>query len=222
MRMIFAVTMTILVATAGCLQLEDGGGDLTTDGPPADDGNQTYEAPSDGNQTDDGHDTSEPAPNAPPTADLAADATNGSAPLTVNFTLDGSDDDGDELSWTLDLGDGNDTDGVGLPATVAHNFAISGNYTVVLQVTDGTDTATANVTITVEADTGIAYCHRPDAIAVGDYWLDDRGDPIGTGLITGDGTWVYEESNGVEGLQVGGDAEIDKYVDCSDPDTLIF
>lgn len=219
MRTLLTLTIALLVATAGCIQSEGAGGDLATQDPSPTDGNQTSETPS----GDPSANETEPTPNAAPTANLTADTKNGSAPLVVNFTLDGSDDDGDDLSWTLDLGDGNFTDGTGLPAIVEHNFTTAGNYTVRLDVTDGTDADSATLTVTViEAATGVAYCHRPDAIAIGDFWLDDRGDPVGTGLITGDGTWVYEESNGVEGLQVGGADEIDKYQDCPYPDTLII
>lgn len=38
----------------------------------------------------------------------------------------------------------------------------------------------------------------------GDIYLNDRpgqGAPVGTGLITGGGTWIYEEFNGIPGLQ---------------------
>lgn len=45
---------------------------------------------------------------------------------------------------------------------------------------------------------------------------------MATGLLTGNGTWVYEKSNGVAGLQVGESDEIPKYIDCPDPDTLVY
>lgn len=210
------ILMATLVASAGCLQTDD---DAVTQGDPtptaASNGNQTFEPPAD-NETSDGNET--PPANTPPTANLTADVLNGSAPLSVNLTLDGSDADGDDLSWTLELGDGNSTEGDTLPATVAHNFTAAGNYTLWLNVTDGEATATANLTITVESG-AIAYCHRPDAVPIGDYWLDDRGDPV----FLGGGTWIYEESNGVDGLQIGHpELESDEYQDCPDPDTLIF
>lgn len=63
----------------------------------------------------------------------------------------------------------------------------------------------------------------------GTFYVDDRGDPVGTGLLTGGGTWLFMESNGESGLQRGdtnspipGSADAD-YAHCSDnPDTVIF
>ncbi len=68
-------------------------------------------------------------------------------------------------------------------------------------------------------------CNRPDAVAIEGYYVDDRpgdGTPWGSGLLTGGGTWVYEESNGMPGLQVGGEGETEEYAGCENPDTLIF
>ncbi|HEX9817192.1 MAG TPA: hypothetical protein VGB18_09450, partial [Candidatus Thermoplasmatota archaeon] len=42
------------------------------------------------------------ATNTPPTANLTADVPNGTAPLNVTFTVNGTDD-GDALNWTLDI-----------------------------------------------------------------------------------------------------------------------
>jgi hypothetical protein len=43
------------------------------------------------------------------------------------------------------------------------------------------------------------------------FYLEERGNPLGTqppvpgsGFVLGDGTWLYEESNGLPGLQRGG------------------
>lgn len=45
-------------------------------------------------------------------------------------------------------------------------------------------------------------------VPVGDLYVNDRGSPAGTGLITGGGTWVYMEANDVAGLQLGGASAI--------------
>lgn len=63
-------------------------------------------------------------------------------------------------------------------------------------------------------------CDGLGIVQVGPLYLQDRGDPPGTGFALGDGTWIYEESNGIAGLQVG--AAGDGFSDCASPDTLIF
>ena len=40
--------------------------------------------------------------------------------------------------------------------------------------------------------------------------------------LAGDGTWVYEESNGLPGLQIGGPDESAEWKACKNPDTLVF
>lgn len=92
--------------------------------------------------------SSGPAPaNLPPTGTLNASLTNGSIPLAVNFTLTGSDLDGDPLNWTLAFGDGNSTNGTSLPATVPHNFTASGSFNVTYTLTDGFEQKAYNLTI---------------------------------------------------------------------------
>ncbi len=72
--------------------------------------------------------------NRAPTAVASADATSGPAPLTVNFSGAGSDDqDGDPLSYAWDFGDG--TTGTG--RTVSHTYDDAGTYNAVLTVSDG-------------------------------------------------------------------------------------
>jgi PKD repeat protein len=76
--------------------------------------------------------------NHPPVATLAASTPGGGVPLAVNFTLGGSDPDGDALNWTLSFGDGSaNRTGSALPAAVAHTFTAAGLHRVVLNVTDG-------------------------------------------------------------------------------------
>lgn len=61
----------------------------------------------------------------------------------------------------------------------------------------------------------------------GDIYINDRpgdGAPTGTGLFTGNGTWVYEESNGIPGLQINQDkSDPGQQEICGhESDTLIF
>jgi PKD repeat protein len=183
--------------------------------------------------------------------------TSGEAPLSVTFSINVTDVDGDAVSWTLDAdGDGTpDLEGNGTGGA-SFTYESQGNFTAVLNATDGSATATASLGITVHAavpqgpcgaepepcviavDKWVFFwsngeCHvKPDYYdeAAGHY-LNDRpgslpvvgGDaPYGTGFVTGGGTWVYEESNGVPGLQIGTSAEAANYTKCANPDTLIF
>jgi PKD repeat protein len=86
-----------------------------------------------------------------PTALLNASALTGAAPLAVNFTLAGTDLDGDALSWKLDLGDNSTANGTALPSTVAHNFTLPGLHLVRLVVSDGKLLANATLTVNVTA-----------------------------------------------------------------------
>lgn len=177
--------------------------------------------------------------NQAPSATLNATATNGTAPLNVTFDLGGVDPDGDALTWTLTLGNVTLGNGTALPANVTHVFE-AGNHTVVLTVSDGHANASANVTLTVEAaaaepaapsgpteDDWATFnpdgtCDAKGEIAVpGGIYLHDRGSPPGTGFFLGAGTWVYEESNSLPGLQLGGPDDTD-YAHCANPDLLIF
>lgn len=191
MRTLSLAILLLTTALAGCLGDETAGvqsDDGATDGAPAG-GNETTGA---GNET-----TAAPAAeNAPPTADLTANVTNGSAPLAVGFDMGGDDEDGDNLTWSFDAdGDGEaDADGTELPATFAFTYEEAGNYTAVLTVSDAEDSASANVTITVEVpvEAGPNICDRPNADSYGDtiYVLDEGG------------TWFFAETNGMPGLQV--------------------
>lgn len=141
----------IMLALAGCSQVDD-----TT--PQSTDGTQTQDSQDDGadegNQTQDGgeeQDDEDPAPNTPPTAELVADLLNGSAPLTVNFTVDGSDADGDDLTWALSLNGTVFANGTQLPGDANITFEAAGNFTVVLEVSDGRNTTMADVTIAVSS-----------------------------------------------------------------------
>jgi hypothetical protein len=90
--------------------------------------------------------------NHPPVPLLEASAQNGSAPLTVNFTLKGSDLDEDELSWTLAFGDGASTNGTEVPSVVPHVYNATGNFTVVYTLFDGQDSANATILIALSAN----------------------------------------------------------------------
>ncbi len=100
-------------------------------------GSQVSEAPSNGSIPQ------------PPVAELHASVLEGTAPLTVVFGLNGTDADGDALSWSLDI----DSDGLAeyegsaLPSSAEHTFD-AGGYAVTLSVTDGTHVVNVTTNIT--------------------------------------------------------------------------
>lgn len=209
---------------------------------PTGDGTSTGGDSGSGNETGD-----EPA-DEPPTAILSPDTVEGEAPLTVNFSLDADDEDPGNATWSFDAdGDGApDDEGTGLPAESTFEYTQAGVYTAALYVSDARTTSEANVTIEVQEASGSGEdpseepepqedewvifmpdgtCLAKGAEAAGPLWLHDRpgeGEPYGSGFVTGGGTWVYEETNDLEGLQVGGSAESGPYQDCENPDHLIF
>ncbi len=231
LRALIVSSLVLVGALSGCLADEPKPASTSESTSPSDGGNSTA-SPSATNAT------VAPADNVPPTANLSSDVANGTAPLNVTFTVDGADKDGDALNWTLDAdGDGTaDYNGTALPSEVVHEYLEAGNYTAVLNVTDGEHFAESNVTLVVEGGAAfvpkeddwatwdeLGQCHAKDAIEIpgAGLYLHERGDPPGTGQLSG-GTWIYEESNGVDGMQLGGAGESAAYVDCVNPDTLIF
>src|SRR5688572_28010434 len=94
--------------------------------------------------------------NTVPEANMTASPANGTAPLNVTFTLEGTDADGDALNWTLTFGDGNSTNGTELPATVVHLYNVTGNLTAVFTVSDGEANARARANVTLTGGAPLA------------------------------------------------------------------
>lgn len=85
-----------------------------------------------------------------PIANVGADVTKGTEPLTVHFTSAGSmDPDGDNLTYLWDFGDGTSS----TEANPTKTYNNKGTYTVELRVNDGTNTA---ISIPVIIQVGIA------------------------------------------------------------------
>ncbi|MFR9726666.1 PQQ-dependent sugar dehydrogenase [Streptomyces sp. MS19] len=82
-----------------------------------------------------------------PVAQASADVTSGAAPLTVQFSSEGSTDpDGDTLTYAWDFGDG----GTSTDANPSHTYTENGEFTAELTVTDADGlTAGASVAVTV-------------------------------------------------------------------------
>ncbi len=85
--------------------------------------------------------------NRGPTVTLSATPTSGKAPLMVAFSAQGSDPDGDALTYRYDFGDGSKPV---TGSTTTHRYTKAGTYTAKVTATDtGGATATAQVQITV-------------------------------------------------------------------------
>lgn len=252
-----ALALTVIVALSGCIGADP---KPAASAPSGTDSPGDSSEPSDSQTPSSSDPTSSETPdpsdipeNHAPTANLSASVAAGGAPLLVNFTITGADEDGDNLTYSLDAdGDGiEDANGTELPAEFAFTYSMPGNYTAVLNVTDGTASATATVAIAVAAsgpcgsapepckvseDLWVEFwsdgvCHAKGEVSQGALYVHDRPDPGSpNGYYDGGGTWFYEESNGLAGLQIGGqsillgadDQEPVEYRDCVSPDTLIF
>ncbi len=95
--------------------------------------------------------SSQPAANQSPVAVAGADKTSGGAPLTVNFSSQGSNDpDGTIASYSWNFGDGTSSN----LANPSYTYNSAGNYTATLTVTDNNGaTGTSSVAITVQQAT---------------------------------------------------------------------
>lgn len=93
--------------------------------------------------------------NNPPTGKVEASVAAGMAPLRVDFTLDGSDRDGDPLSWSLDAnGDGKaDRSGTSLPTIANYTYLSPGLYNVTFTLSDQKADFAIPLSISVTANT---------------------------------------------------------------------
>ncbi len=100
--------------------------------------------------------------NSPPVAAASATPTNGTAPLSVQFSSAGSEDpEGTLLSFTWDFGDGTPTTNQPHPL---HTYSSNGTYTARLIVADAQGgTSSAVVVITVGNTAPTVTIHSPDA-----------------------------------------------------------
>ncbi len=156
----------------------------------------------------------------------------------LNFTIDGSDADGDNLTWELTQNGTVIASGDSLPS-VANATLAAGNHTFVLTVSDGNLTGNATLLAIIEAagdgvdpnapvdmgpfifDPVTGHCHYKSFTDVG-----------GLGQFYNFDFWLWKEDNGVPGLQVGntfpvGPAEdqgfrMDEWEICEDGDLIVF
>lgn len=93
-----------------------------------------------------------PGTNTPPTVTLTANPSFGDAPLSVIFTATAQDEDGDELTYAWDFGNGDTADS---GTTQSATYPTAGTYTASVTVSDPSGgTATAETTVIVGGDGG--------------------------------------------------------------------
>ncbi len=98
--------------------------------------------------------TANGAANQSPVAIAGADKTSGNAPLTINFSSQGSNDtDGTIASYSWNFGDGTSSN----LANPSHIYNTAGNYTATLTVTDNNGaTGSSSISITVQQAPSVA------------------------------------------------------------------
>ncbi|ADI15742.1 PKD domain-containing protein [Truepera radiovictrix] len=160
--------------------------------------------------------------NRRPEVALAAEPTAGEAPLTVTFTANAKDYDGDPLTFRWDFGDG-----TVLPATTreqrvqTHTYTAPGSYTATVTVEDGRGgVGRASVTVTVTAGGGgngggddggapPAPPSGPTIIAGDDAAVTLPGEPVVINVLANDASSAGELTLvGVSEPVAGGVAEV--------------
>lgn len=149
MRALLAVLLLLTLAFAGCASKGGGGGDDD----PAGTGTSTESSSKSGTGSRSGTGTGSSTAtstgpgegNQAPTA-TASVVVNGTS---ANFTLDGSDPDGDALSWELSFGDGSaNLTGTALPHNATHTY-VAGAYNATFVVSDGATATNKTIAVTV-------------------------------------------------------------------------
>lgn len=187
MRTAVVAGLLAFVALAGCVSeepVEHGPRKLASeDADPFNDRNSTLIAqPGPQEQGEDA-----PEANEPPVAHLSADTENGTVPFNVTFTLEGTDPDGDPLSWTFDAdGDGvEEANGTVLPGEFTFSFTEAGLYKASLNLSDGLQVADTTLFINATAAGGVEN-EGPEPVVMSGISV---GSPIGCAV--GDPLYHY-------------------------------
>lgn len=172
MRTLAVLMLFVVVSLAGCSGSDpttSADTDPTTAPPSPGAGPATGEgAVAPGNGTAAANETME---NLVPVLNVTVDATNGTAPLLVTFTVDVQDD-SDNLTWAFFVAGNETLNGTAFPATFNHTFE-AGSWNVTITAHDGEHTVEHMVAIDVEA--GAVVPAGPQQIVDGSF----------TGLVSG-------------------------------------
>lgn len=145
MRTLTLGLLLVSLAFAGCMSGDDDP-EPTTSSSPTSTSRSSSSAPAGGTATS----SSSSSSTAPSAANKVPTGTLGAMPqnLTVDFVLNGTDPDGDALSWTLSFGDNaTGAEGTQLPTRLNHTYAAVGLYEVVFVLDDGMDQTSYNVNL---------------------------------------------------------------------------
>ena len=97
--------------------------------------------------------------NNAPVPSVVASATSGQAPVEITFDGSGSSDtNGDSLSFAWDLGDGTTS----TDTTVVHTYTAAGDYSVVLTVSDGLESASDSVIVSIASGVATEVSEVPE------------------------------------------------------------
>ena len=108
-------------------------------------------------------------PTTPLSASLQVVPSSGFAPLTTQIQIGTAAPTGEDLTYLVNFGDGTQSSSGTIPAgAIAHTYTQTGDYTVQLSVSNGTQTATASAQVTVTAAPAVvAEAGDPQTASVG-------------------------------------------------------
>lgn len=135
MRWLFALLL-MTAAIAGCID------DEPTEA--EDVGTVEWDYDPDANKT--AEPVNDTVANTAPVASLTSGVFNATVPFELSLELNGTDADGDSLTWELSLGNETLANGTELPVIVNQTIERAGNHTFHLAVSDGNETTVVNFT----------------------------------------------------------------------------
>jgi hypothetical protein len=143
-RPLFVIGILALTVFSGCLAAEE---PKSTSGTPSPTTSAATTSPS-GTTTP----PSGGAEPAAPVANVTVNMTNGTAPLLISIAItDDSGEDQENVTWTVEFGDGNETNGTALPGRTNYTYASEGTFELLLTLTTDGGESTDSEMITVEA-----------------------------------------------------------------------
>ena len=106
-------------------------------------------------------------PNTPPVVSVQTSPTQGVAPLDVSTTMTATDEDGDQLTYSVNFGDGSAEVRGSLPtAPVTHRYRAGGTYVVRTVISDGTESVIRLAQVSIALDEPLLASGGDDLRAV--------------------------------------------------------
>lgn len=155
MRALLTVALVASLAFAGCTSNDADPEPTGSSSTSASSTSSSSTTSSTASQSSTGTSSPGGAENQPPTGSITLSNV---TDFQVSFALDGSDPDGDALTWSLAFGDNaTDATGTSLPANVTHTYASAGNFTAVFTLSDGQAHLVANYTVSLQPSGEASY-----------------------------------------------------------------